>query len=856
MASTKMVSWRDKKPPQFGHAMLEYFAFDPGYLNLNNVVEACRAMDVEAETNPDRWMRFTYSPRLTDVRRRIATLIGAKTEGMRSGSERVPWDVDRATQYRMAEGGHHRRVTYGSVVSTAQYLSDTSPHPVISEITQVFPTTPAKIVTQFRDHLRHLARKDGQKVVAIIDAISSVPAIVFPWKEMVQVCKEEGVLSVVDAAHAIGQQTNLELNKADPDFWVSNCHKWLYTKRSCAVLYVPLRNHHLIRSTLPTSAAYVSPSSGNDRKFADLFQWIATIDFVPFLSVGAALDFRQWLGGEEKINAYCRKITIEGSKRLVQILGTTSLDPSGEMTLNMLPLASDLPEAVVIEKTKNKLLLERNIYAMVFFFQDQWWIRCSTQVGDFEKLGKALLEICPEVEQERLDKTVNQRIAEALALSLTQLLSTPTSMNYLLVALYLAILRPPLVCGAGGQPQFPFTEFEAAPQTWLEKYGKQIDQPFSGPLAFSHLPYTRCLEDETELFDIAILGMPFDTGRIQGLGLVLMPFVLAVGVSEKHEVIRCLGETIHMISVAFYHDFDRRRAMNEKFSGVKIVDCGDVPVNPFDNALAVDQMEVAYSTLLSRPTIANSGLKQRLALDGVDHPRIVSLGGDHTIVLPILRALSKKYGPISVIHFDAHLDTWAGYAGGITEQSKVTHGTFFYLAQEEGLMSNTSIHAGIRCKLGGTEDLENDAATGFQLISTDDIDDLGISEIIRRIRERVGSSPVYLSLDIDVIDPGIAPATGTPGETVFVSTFRKTFIIYDPEAGGWTTRELKRIIRGLAGLNFVGADLVEVAPAYDVAEVTAIAAADLVHDFLSMFLSDEPPNSRPRTRRAPASDEL
>ncbi|KAJ7242576.1 arginase deacetylase [Mycena haematopus] len=398
-------------------------------------------------------------------------------------------------------------------------------------------------------------------------------------------------------------------------------------------------------------------------------------------------------------------------------------------------------------------------------------------------------------------------------------------MNYLLVAVCLAILRSPLAYGHEHRSisdQFPLTELEAAPQTWLEKYGQQIDQPFSGPLAFSHLPYTRCLEDETELFDIAILGMPFDTGVSYRPGARFGPYAIRSGSRRQREA---RGYTMSW-------------GNNPYNLGVKIVDCGDVPVNPFDNALAVDQMEVAYSTLLSRPTVATSALKQPPALDGADHPRIVSLGGDHTIVLPILRALHKKYGPISVIHFDAHLDTWAGYAGGVTDQSKVTHGTFFYLAQEEGLIANTSIHAGIRCKLAGTEDLENDEAVGFQLISTDDIDDLGTAEIIRRIRERVGTTPVYLSLDIDVIDPGIAPATGTP------------------EAGGWTTRELKRIIRGLAGLNFVGADLVEVSPAYDVAEVTAIAAADLVHDFLSMFLSDKPPNSRPRTRRAPAPDEL
>lgn len=138
-------------------------------------------------------------------------------------------------------------------------------------------------------------------------------------------------------------------------------------------------------------------------------------------------------------------------------------------------------------------------------------------------------------------------------------------------------------------------------------------------------------------------------------------------------------------------------------------------------------------------------------------------------------------------------------------------------------MTNTSIHAGIRCKMTGIQDVEHDDSVGFAVISTDDIDDYGINKVIQKIRERIGTSPVYLSLDIDVVDPGLAPATGTP------------------EAGGWTTREVKRVLRGLAGLNFVGADIVEVAPSYDHAEITGIAASDIVHDFLNMMLLDQPP---------------
>jgi len=314
-------------------------------------------------------------------------------------------------------------------------------------------------------------------------------------------------------------------------------------------------------------------------------------------------------------------------------------------------------------------------------------------------------------------------------------------------------------------------------------------------------------------FDIAILGMPFDTAVTYRPGARFGPYAIRSGSRRQRET---RGYTMSW-------------GVNPYDQGSKVVDCGDVPVNPFDNALAVDQMEVAYSSLLARTpatvkrdSSTHSG-RRVVAKDGLIHPKIVSLGGDHTIVLPILRSLYKVYGPVSVIHFDAHLDTWPSYPGQTTEQSRVTHGTFFYLANEEGLIANNSIHAGIRCKLSGLEDIENDTNVGFQVISTDDIDDFGIPAIIKRIRDRIGDSPVYLSLDIDVVDPGLAPATGTP------------------EAGGWTTREVKRILRGLAGLNFVGADIVEVSPAYDHAEVTGIAAADFVHDFLSMFLTNKPP---------------
>ncbi|KAJ7612472.1 Arginase/deacetylase [Mycena polygramma] len=352
---------------------------------------------------------------------------------------------------------------------------------------------------------------------------------------------------------------------------------------------------------------------------------------------------------------------------------------------------------------------------------------------------------------------------------------------------------------------------DVATEPWTSKYGPQIDLGYSGPLSFSHLPYTRCLEDGAARFDIGLIGMPFDTTTSYRPGARFGPFAIRSG-SRRQGTSRgtlAWGGT------------------SPGELGAALLDCGDIPVSAYDNAVAIDQMEAAYATLLARPvkggtTAAYKPRTAAFAVDGIEHPRLVSLGGDHTIVLPILRALNKVYGPVSVIHFDAHLDTWAPPPG--TEgQGRITHGSFFAIAAEEGLMTNTSIHAGIRCHMNGVTDIEHDGSVGFQVISTEDIDDYGVVQVVKKIRERIGNSPVYLSLDIDVVDPGLAPATGTP------------------EPGGWTTREVKRILRGLSGLNFVGADIVEVAPAYDNADITGIAAADIVFDFLAMLQLDTPP---------------
>ncbi|KLT44411.1 Arginase/deacetylase [Cutaneotrichosporon oleaginosum] len=352
----------------------------------------------------------------------------------------------------------------------------------------------------------------------------------------------------------------------------------------------------------------------------------------------------------------------------------------------------------------------------------------------------------------------------------------------------------------------------AETEPWQEKYGGTPDLAFSGVAGFGRLPWERCLEKPGYGFDIAVLGMPFDTSVSYRPGARFGPHAIRSG-SRRHGPAR-----------SFLIPWGTSVTQD---TGLQVVDCNDVPISPYDNALAIDEMQVAYATLLNRPTSENTHYTRHLAKDGKEHPRILTLGGDHTIVLPILGALTDVYGPISVLHFDAHLDTWNGHelGGAHTERHKVTHGTFFWKAYELGYINDkTSAHAGIRTRLNSMRDLLHDEAVGFQVFTTDDIEEMGPEGLAKKLKKRLGSGPVYLSFDIDTIDPSMAPGTGTP------------------ESGGWTTREVKRIVRSLVGLNIVGADIVEVSPAYDTnAELTAMAAADLAQEFLALMAAKEVP---------------
>ncbi|KFY97912.1 hypothetical protein V498_01799 [Pseudogymnoascus sp. VKM F-4517 (FW-2822)] len=323
---------------------------------------------------------------------------------------------------------------------------------------------------------------------------------------------------------------------------------------------------------------------------------------------------------------------------------------------------------------------------------------------------------------------------------------------------------------------------------------------FSGISTFAHLPHQKCLVYPQELYDIAIIGSPFDTAVSYRPGARFGPRAIRAASSRQ----------------TANRGFNTRAGFNPYTSWATIKDCGDIPISPFDNELAFRQMTEAFAELAHRPSKS-----------GTQRPRLITLGGDHSLALPALRALNQIYGPVAVLHFDAHLDTWhpAKYPSAwSSEQSHFNHGSMYWIASNEGLIANgSSVHAGLRTRLSGNgwDDYDDDDRQGFFRISADDIDDIGgPAGVAKLIVETIGTEiPVYLSVDIDVVDPGLAPGTGTP------------------EPGGWTSRELIRILRNVDGLNVVGADIVEVAPAYDGrGEQTALVAAQIVYEILTSMV--------------------
>jgi agmatinase len=296
-----------------------------------------------------------------------------------------------------------------------------------------------------------------------------------------------------------------------------------------------------------------------------------------------------------------------------------------------------------------------------------------------------------------------------------------------------------------------------------------VEPRFANISTFARLPRA----DQVDRVDIAILGVPFDAGVSYRPGARFGPHAIRAG----SQLLRPFDPGLGIAP----------------FGRLQVADAGDLAVTPFSIPDAIAAIEEGAR--------AHQG------------SRLVALGGDHTIALPLIRAVAARTGPVALIHLDAHLDTWDTYF-----DAPYTHGTPFRRAFEEGLLlEDASVHVGTRGPLYAPGDLDDDARFGFRILSAEDLMALGPDRAAAIIKERVQGHPAYLSIDIDVLDPAHAPGTGTP------------------EAGGPSSREILRLLRQLAGIALAGADLVEVAPSYDHAEITAIAASHLVYTMIGLM---------------------
>jgi guanidinopropionase len=291
---------------------------------------------------------------------------------------------------------------------------------------------------------------------------------------------------------------------------------------------------------------------------------------------------------------------------------------------------------------------------------------------------------------------------------------------------------------------------------------------FAGLPTFMRLPAVTNLTD----VDIALVGVPWDGGTTNRAGA-------RHGPREIRNMSSFMRRVHHVSRIAPY-------------DLLRVGDVGDAPVNPIDLLDSLKQIEQFFASIHRAGAIP------------------ISAGGDHLVTLPIFRAIAKDR-PIGMVHFDAHSDTNDTYFGN----NPYTHGTPFRRAVEEGLLDpKRTVQIGIRGSVYAADDLDFAESVGIRVIHMEEFTSLGVEQTIAEARRVVGTGPTYVSFDVDALDPAFAPGTGTP------------------EIGGITTLEAQHLVRGLRGLNLIGADVVEVAPPFDPSGNTALVGATMMFELL------------------------
>jgi selenocysteine lyase/cysteine desulfurase len=395
------------------------------------VRDALRQSQDECEAKPDSYIRFAYPKALDVSREAIANLVKAPVDTcvfVPNATTGVN-TVLRSIEFAEGDVILYFATIYGACAKTISYITETTAAESLRIDDHKYPMSDDQLCESFENAVARIKATGKRPKVAIFDTIVSLPGVRVPFERLVSACRAHGILSLVDGAHGIGH-IPLDLTQLDPDFFVSNCHKWLFTPRGCAVLYVPERNQGLIRSTLPTSHGFrplpnnsgsinnpLPPSTKSD--FVTNFEFVGTIDNSPYICVPAALKFREsitWQGksGEDAIVSFTQNQAREAGKLVAEILSTEVMqNQEGTLTrcsfANVrLPLdpttlaGGDTQKAIKIAQWISATLVdEYNTFIAIIFYEGAYWVRLSAQIyltrDDWKWAGDVLRQVCQRV---------------------------------------------------------------------------------------------------------------------------------------------------------------------------------------------------------------------------------------------------------------------------------------------------------------------------------------------------------------------------------------------------------------------------------------------------------------------------
>ncbi|KAG5960810.1 hypothetical protein E4U58_004516 [Claviceps cyperi] len=446
---------RQQEVQAFGRAWKSEFLFDPAWRNLNHgsfgtyplyIRDKLRAYQDQAEARPDQFIRYEESKLLHRSRTAVAKIVNAPldtvvfvgnaTEGVNTVLRNLRWDS-------LEKGGQKDVILSFSTVyeacgNAANYIVEYFAGKVEHRTIELeYPVEDADVIAALRGAATEVAREGKHARLAMMDVVTSRPGVVFPWEAAVRVCRELGILSLVDGAQGVGM-VRLDLTAADPDFFVSNCHKWLLVPRGCAMLYTPARTQCLLRTALATSHGYVPLSAapappGSKSRYVANFEFVGTRDNTPYLCVADAIAWRQRVcGGEENILRYLWALNKKGIRIVARALGTTHLDNATETLTNCamgnvaLPMRVDdmdapsalvtapsaaiaAPDVVVARENvalvdkwmRERLFDDYKTFMTLFFMQDRYWVRLSAQIyldeQDYEAAGDVLKALCERI---------------------------------------------------------------------------------------------------------------------------------------------------------------------------------------------------------------------------------------------------------------------------------------------------------------------------------------------------------------------------------------------------------------------------------------------------------------------------